>query len=634
MDRERVLVDQTVIVRGDRIAAIGPRATTPVPPDAMRIDARGRFLMPGLGDMHVHLNSRTYLDLLVANGVTFVRNMWGSPAQLVWRARIEEGALLGPHIFTAGPIMDGSPPIWDGALVVSTPAEADAAVARQKVAGYDFLKVYNRLSPAAYDAIVAAARKLHMRVIGHVPDEVGLAHALASGQDSIEHLTGYIQAIQRADSPFRTGKQGWGGDYRGAEFGDEHAIAGVAQDTRRAGAWNCVTLVVSGTLEKIFAGTDLSDTAGLDYMPAMMRGMWAHLAARSREIRRGFDPERRTQSDERLRRGHELHLELVRALHEAGAPILAGTDFPNPYVVPGFSLHDELDDLVAAGLSPYQALRAATVDPARFLGADFGTIEVGKRADLLLLDANPLENVDATRKLAGVLVGGRWHPAGELASRLAEVKARMAAPGASVASLAPVPGSLTYEIRSEDVTLGAERVVVDGSRVRAQAIGYEGDEPDAARDRLEIDRTTLTLDGEHAEGHVRAEVHGSKIRARFADLPQLERDVGLGDDVVLVGPWVATWIEIAARVDDLAVGQSRVLHEVVLEPLDEPATGTLTITRKPDQGKLRVLAFVDERANGAQPTPGTLTVDARGPVAIEIQNAFSGTLREVRIDAR
>lgn len=633
MDRERVLADQTVIVRGDRIAAIGPRATTPVPPDAVRIAAQGRFLMPGLGDMHVHLNSRTYLDLLVANGVTFVRNMWGSPAQLAWRAQIENGTLVGPHIFTTGPLMDGKPPFWDGALVVSTPAEADTAVARQKAAGYDFLKVYSRLSPEAYDAIVAAARRYHMRVVGHVPDAVGLAHALSSGQESIEHLTGYVQAIQRSDSPFRTGKQSWAGDYRGAELADERLIAKAAEDTRRAGAWNCVTLAVNDTYEKIFAGADLSGTAGLDYMSPTIRGMWARLATRSRNFRRDFDPDRRAQSDERLRRGHELHLELVRALHAAGAPILAGTDFPNPYVIPGFSLHDELDELVAAGLSPYEALRSATAAPARFLGADFGTVEVGMRADLLMLDANPLENVDATRTLEGVLISGRWHAAGELAKRLADLKARMATPSDPVAGLAPVPGSLTYEVRSDDATLGAERVVVDGSRVRAQAIGYAGDEPGAARDRLTIDGATLTLEAERAEGRVSADVHGSRVRARFADLPETELDVGLGDDVVLVGPWVASWVAIAARVADLRVGQSRELHEVVLDPLDTPTTGTLTITRKPDANGVRVLAFVDDRANGAQPTPGTITLDARGLVAIEITNDVSGTVREVRIDA-
>src|SRR4051812_34075948 len=184
MDTERRVPDQTVVVRHGRIAEIGPSSTVQVPAGALRIDGQGRFLMPGLADMHVHLYTRDDLLLFLANGVTFVRNMWGAPYDLVWRARIEQGSLLGPTIYTAGPLLDGSPPIWNGSVVVETAADAERVVTGQKKAGYDFIKVYKKLLPEAYDAIAATAKREGMTFGGHVPAAVGLEHALAAGQRS------------------------------------------------------------------------------------------------------------------------------------------------------------------------------------------------------------------------------------------------------------------------------------------------------------------------------------------------------------------------------------------------------------------------------------------------------------------
>src|SRR5262249_21711869 len=195
MDTERVLDDQNVLVRGDRIVAVGPAASTPIPPGATRIDAHGRWLMPGLVDMHVHFNDPGDASLFVANGVTTVRNMWGFPATLELRRECASGTRLGPTIYTAGPILDGRPPIWPGSTVIETADEAEKEIAAEKAAGCDFVKVYNRLSREAYAGILAAARKHGMRVVGHVPDAVGLDGVLAArGQESIEHLTGYLGA--------------------------------------------------------------------------------------------------------------------------------------------------------------------------------------------------------------------------------------------------------------------------------------------------------------------------------------------------------------------------------------------------------------------------------------------------------
>src|SRR5262245_5537712 len=193
MDSERRIPDQTVLVRQGRVAEIGPSSSVQVPAGAQRIDGRGKFLMPGLADMHIHLWTQDDLTLFLANGVTFVRNMWGSPQTLVWRDRVERGEVLGPGTYTAGPLLDGKPPVWNGSAVVESAEDAERAVTSQKKAGYDFIKVYKKLSPQAFDAIAATAKKEGLTFGGHVPAAVGLERALAAGQRSVEHLDGYFE---------------------------------------------------------------------------------------------------------------------------------------------------------------------------------------------------------------------------------------------------------------------------------------------------------------------------------------------------------------------------------------------------------------------------------------------------------
>jgi imidazolonepropionase-like amidohydrolase len=607
MDGERVLADQTVIVRGGRIVAMGPAPATPVPGDVQRVEGQGRYLLPGLGDMHTHLGAPSDLTMLVANGVTFLRNMWGSPLHLIWRRRIESGSLLGPRIFTTGPLIDGSPPIWHGSEVVDSAADAERVVAEQKAAGYDFLKVYSNLSPEAFDAIAAAARKHGLRMIGHVPTRVGLEHALSAGQYSIEHLTGYFGAIQRDDSPLR-GQTSLLQLRQLPRYADEKKIPEVVGLTRKAGAWNCVTITVLERMAALNEGRDLGQTVGLEYMaPQMVAGWNPDTDFRLR------DPAGRQASRENLPRMRLLRAQLVRALSDAGAPILAGTDFPNPYVVPGFALHDELVYLVEAGLTPYQALRAATAEAARFLGADFGVVGVGRPADLVLLEANPLVDIKATRRLLGVMVRGRWLPQTELATMLAEVK-RSHAPRDRFAGLPALPGAVTYEVRYNGAPAGAERLVREGVRVRAQSVS---DDPQPATDQLTIEGATLTLEGDHPEGPVHAAAQGAQVQVHIAGLPpmQFQAAGGVGD-AVPTGPWVAVWLPILQRVEDLGIGQSRQLRELVLDSLAEPTNGTLTLTRQADQSGARVYAFTDERKNAS--SSGRLVVDGRGLRTLEI----------------
>src|SRR5689334_9675120 len=236
------LAHRSVVVRGDRIVAVAPSAGLTVPAGVTRIDGRGKWLMPGLTDMHVHVFGDDQLAMFVAAGVTTIRNMYGSDQHVVWRDKIARGELLGPTIVTAGPLIDGDPPIWPGSTVLVNPSDAEKVVTDQKAAGYDFLKPYSKLSKPAYEALAAAARRHGMILAGHVPEAVGLDGVLAAGQRSIEHLDGYLAALVPDGVALP--------DNRMARLRavlaklDTARLPGVVSRTLAAGTWNCPTLVV------------------------------------------------------------------------------------------------------------------------------------------------------------------------------------------------------------------------------------------------------------------------------------------------------------------------------------------------------------------------------------------------------
>ena len=359
MAREEVLADRTVLIQDGTIVRIGPSDEVPIPEGTTVVDGRGRWLMPGLMDLHVHLSPEA-LPILLASGITMVRNMWGTATVAQLMTGVGSGDLLGPTIVSASPGLDGNQPIWPGTVQVLDPDQADEAVAR--LAGerrWNYLKIYQSLDRDAYDAIVKAARARGIPFVGHVPHRVGLEHVLAAGQSSVEHLGGYELAL--------------GAGARGV-FGwpqvDTAGMAALARRTSDAGVTVCPTLVVLRAL----AERNLSP-------PAQVR---------ERDNTRA----------------------MVRALVGAGVRIVAGTDAGVQAVGYGSSLHDELAEYVAAGLTPYQALRTATVAAAEFLGVDgqVGTVAEGRRADLLLVAANPLLDPATARAPVGVVLGGRWLP--------------------------------------------------------------------------------------------------------------------------------------------------------------------------------------------------------------------------------
>jgi imidazolonepropionase-like amidohydrolase len=408
MGSERVLADQVVLVQDERIRELGPSNAVHVPPEANRIEGHGLFLFPGLTDMHVHLmESEVSFPLFLANGVTTVRNMAGSYDVVELRDRVEKGALIGPTIYTAGPLLDGSPPMWEGSDVVTTPEQARLTVEKQKSTGYDFLKVYDNLLPTAYDAIIDAAAQVHMPVAGHVPPHVGLQRALDAHQRSIEHLTGYFEWLQGEQSPFRHPNEHETFPHPAhllaqrqalVDWLDESRIPQVAAATAKAGTWNVPTLVAWRNLTPRTELDAAWKRPNMDYATPMLRQWW------------NSDTGYTAEDWAAKRRGDVVRTKVVRALHDAGARLLVGTDTPHPFVMPGFSVHEELSNFVSVGMSPYEALKAATVDAAEYLGAqrEFGVIKPGARADLILLEGNPLEDVKNTSRIAGVMVRGHW----------------------------------------------------------------------------------------------------------------------------------------------------------------------------------------------------------------------------------
>jgi imidazolonepropionase-like amidohydrolase len=396
MNQAGVLDHQTVIVRGNRIATIGPTAQVPVVAGATIINGRGKYLMPGLAEMHGHLPNlsagpeltENVLFLYVANGVTTVRGMQGALAHLELKGRIARGELLGPRLWVSGPPLSGNS--------APTPEAGRRLVEEQQAAGFDHLKIQEGLSRQTYDTIVATAKRLGMRFAGHVPDDVGVYHVLESGQASIEHLDNYVETVGGPDSA------------------DDRRIAQVVAATCAAHAWTVPTLALWETFLGAEDSSVLAARPELRYVPAAWRASWAEQLAR---MRRSAPPADKRMATLALRR------RILKALQAAGCPIALGTDSPQIYSVPGFSIQREIRSMAAAGLSPQQILGEATVQAARYFGAEqeFGTIAPGQRADLLLLNANPLSDLANVGRRAGVMVSGRWLSETEIQARLERI---------------------------------------------------------------------------------------------------------------------------------------------------------------------------------------------------------------------
>lgn len=409
MDREHVAAGQTIVVDDGTITSMGPANTVKVPDGAVRIDGAGKFLMPGLVDMHAHFatsgnaarnteENEHLASIFVAHGITTVRSMRGSPEILELRKRIDAGRVPGPRVFTTGPINGASQP---DTRRVATIAEAESLVSADKASGYDAIKLTN-LPPEIYVAFLAAARREGIPVYGHVPRPVTFDMAARGGLGSAEHVIPFAIALVPPDASPAASR---GPASLAPEHADWSLFTALAATLRESGVWVCPTLVVAQRFPSAERRRRLADPT-MRYVPRRLRDAWA------------ADVD--NESVGPVPRLLDFGLTLTKRLHEAGVGLLLGSDDMNPYLAPGVSLHEELALFVRAGLTPFEALRAGTSDAAKFLRREreFGTVSVGRRADLLLLEGNPLEDVANAGRRVGVMVRGRWFPEAELQRKL------------------------------------------------------------------------------------------------------------------------------------------------------------------------------------------------------------------------
>jgi len=398
MTGNQVLPNHTVVITGDRITAVGPARTAKVPEGATRIDGQGKYLMPGLAEMHGHIPGgnapREFVDnvlfLYVASGVTTVRGMQGAPGQIDLREAAKRGEIVAPNLYLAGPQFSGGS--------VKSAEDAIARVKQQKSEGWDLLKVQEGLSVPAYDAMAKTAKQVGIRFGGHVPDEVGLLHAMDMGQETFDHIDGYVEQLDGRAKPV-----------------EDKALQDLVQRTKKAGAWIVPTMFVWETLQGPVTLESRTGLAELRYMPAPQVEQWT----------KGLDSRlKNPQYDAAQAKLHiDNRMKILKALQDGGARILLGSDAPQQFNVPGFSIHREMRRMADAGINAYEIVKSGTANVGQYFKAQdsFGTIAVGQRADLILVDANPLENVSNVEKRSGVMVRGRWLPGSEIDAALAKI---------------------------------------------------------------------------------------------------------------------------------------------------------------------------------------------------------------------
>lgn len=424
MDGARRASDQTVIITDGRITAMGPSASTRVPAGATRIEGRGKFLMPGLAEMHAHVppgnptqeQLADIMFLYVANGITTIRGMLGAPYQIALKEQLASGAMLGPQFFPAAPSLNGNS--------APTPEAAVALVRQAKVTGYDLVKIHPGVTRATWDAAVAEMRAQGLTFGGHIPMEVGIVHAMRTGIATIDHVDGYLEASVRDSSVYSPGNQL--GDVIDAV--DPSRFPALARMARELNVWNVPTMYLWENFYNDRSAEELAALPEMAYVSQQQVNSWMN-----QKRGRTLADENQRMTPARRARYLELRRQMLKALADADAPLLMGTDSPQMFNVPGYALHRELQVARAAGLTPQQVLESGTRNVGRYVreslkqDGTFGMVAVGQWADLVLLDADPTADLEHLTRRAGVMVRGRWVPASEISAGLERIRAKHAA---------------------------------------------------------------------------------------------------------------------------------------------------------------------------------------------------------------
>ena len=391
MLNNEILENQTVLISGETIEFIGAEGKTNIPKDALIIDGKGKYLMPGLIDMHVHLgDNEDDLLLFLVNGVTTIRNMWGYEhfQPLNWlfgtrvfnhlklRDEVKNNRILGPTIFTAGPLIEGETPFFPGFMVkkVTSAQDAEKTVLHQAKQGYDLIKFYSTVSEDVFTSLARCARENNISIAGHIPDKVGIRNVINSKVTSIEHLLGFFNP------------------YKPELAVNENEIPELAQLSAQNNVYHCPTLIANERICNISKMQEYENEPEMEFLLKTSSNIF---------------------KKKQLKPNHEylpFLFGVIQELKKQGAGIIAGTDKATPYVAAGFSLHRELKLLNTSGLTPFETIQAATINAAKCLKKEtkLGTIESGKCADLILVEQNPLKNLETIKNHCGVMTKGRW----------------------------------------------------------------------------------------------------------------------------------------------------------------------------------------------------------------------------------
>ncbi len=414
MESDQVLTSQTVLIKDGRILKIGPSASVSTSASTQTVDGSGKYLMPGISEMHAHIPGNQNgteaveetLFLYLSNGITLIRGMLGQPYHLELREQVKTGEVLGPRIYTSGPSINGNS--------VRSVEQAKSKVTAQKEAGYDFLKMHPGLTMENFNAVVATANEVGIPFAGHVSLDVGVRRAIESKYASIDHVDGYIEGMVPSTMRVNPNTNGFFG-INFTDIIDESVIPELVQATKDAGIWIVPTQAMMDRWIGPQPAEELGNDPEMKYLNPRILNNWVR-------TKKGVlsNP---NYDGERALKFNRIRKDIIKALHEAGVGMLLGSDAPQVFNVPGFSIQREMQSMADAGLSAYEILKSGTVNPAIYFGdeTEYGMVKEGLSADLILVDSNPLENIANMERQSGVMVRGKWLSAEEIKTRLAAI---------------------------------------------------------------------------------------------------------------------------------------------------------------------------------------------------------------------